>query len=78
MAQKRMRKKPKNWVLEYLEKPVEIETLMKKVKKAYKSKFESTMMAATFAEAGEFDTAKEIRDSDKEQDILNKDKKKSK
>ena len=45
---------------EYLQKPVEIETLMKKVKKAYKNKFESTMMAATFAEAGEFDTAKEI------------------
>ena len=63
---------------EYLQKPVEIETLMKKVKKAYKNKFESSMMAATFAEAGEFDTAKEIRDSDEEQDKLNKDKKKSK
>ena len=63
---------------EYLEKPVEIETLMKKVKKAYKNKFESTMMAATFAEAGEFDTAKEIRDSDEEKDTFNKDKKKSK
>jgi DNA-binding response OmpR family regulator len=63
---------------EYLQKPVEIETLMKKVKKAYKNKFESSMMAATFAEAGEFDTAKEIRDSDEEEDSLNKDKKKSK
>jgi DNA-binding response OmpR family regulator len=63
---------------EYLQKPVEIETLMKKVKKAYKSKFESTMMAATFAEAGEFDTAREIRDSDEEEDMLNKNKKKSK
>ena len=63
---------------EYLQKPVEIETLMKKVKKAYKNKFESSMMAATFAEAGEFDTAKEIRDSDEKQDKLNKDKKKSK
>lgn len=65
-------------VFDYLQKPVEIETLMKKVKKAYKSKFESTMMAATFAEAGEFDTAREIRDSDEEEDMLNKDKKKSK
>jgi DNA-binding response OmpR family regulator len=63
---------------EYLQKPVEIDTLMKKVKKAYKNKFESSMMAATFAEAGEFDTAKEIRDSDEEQDMLNNDKKKSK
>jgi len=63
---------------EYLQKPVEIDTLMKKVKKAYKSKFESSMMAATFAEAGEFDTAKEIRDSDAEQDGFNNNKKKSK
>lgn len=63
---------------EYLQKPVEIDTLMKKVKKAYKSKFESSMMAATFAEAGEFETAKEIRDSDEEQDENKKDKKKSK
>ena len=40
--------------------------------------FEGSMMAATFAEAGEFDTAKEIRDSDEEEDSLKKDKKKSK
>jgi len=61
---------------EYLEKPVEIDTLMKKIKKAYKNKFESSMMAATFAEAGEFDTAKEIRDSDEEQERPDKKKKK--
>jgi len=63
---------------EYLEKPVEIDTLMKKIKKAYKNKFESSMMAATFAEAGEFDTAKEIRDSEEEQELTDKKKKKSK
>jgi DNA-binding response OmpR family regulator len=63
---------------EYLQKPVEIDTLMKKVKKAYKSKFESSMMAATFAEAGEFETAKEIRDSDEDQDEIKKEKKKIK
>ncbi len=63
---------------EYLEKPVEIDKLMMKIKKAYKNKFESSMMAATFAEAGEFDTAKEIRDKDKEEEQQKKDKKKSK
>ncbi len=62
---------------EYLQKPVEIDTLMKKIKKAYKNKFESSMVAATFAEAGEFDTAKEIRDSDQE-DVPDKSKKKQK
>lgn len=61
---------------EYLQKPVEIETLMKKIKKAYKQKFESSMMAATFAEAGEFDTAKDILDADEEHDDEEKDKKK--
>ncbi len=59
---------------EYLQKPVEIDTLMKKIKKAYKQKFESSMMAATFAEAGEFDTAKDILEADEE----NVDKKKAK
>jgi len=60
---------------EYLQKPVEIETLMKKIKKAYKQKFESSMMAATFAEAGEFDTAKDILEADEENDVKKKDKK---
>jgi DNA-binding response OmpR family regulator len=59
---------------EYLQKPVEIDTLMKKIKKAYKQKFENSMMAATFAEAGEFDTAKDILEADEE----NVDKKKGK
>ena len=61
---------------EYLQKPVEIDTLMKKIKKAYKQKFESSMMAATFAEAGEFDTAKDILDADEEHDDEENDKKK--
>ena len=60
---------------EYLQKPVEIDTLMKKIKKAYKQKFESSMMAATFAEAGEFDIAKDILEADEEKDKKGKDKK---
>jgi DNA-binding response OmpR family regulator len=51
---------------EYLQKPVPIEDLVKKIKLAYKKKIESTMMAATFAEAGEFETAKKILDEDKD------------
>ena len=53
-------------VFEYLQKPVEFEKLMRTITKAYKNKFESSMVAATFAEAGEFDTAKKIMDEEKE------------
>ena len=52
-------------VFEYLHKPVAIEKLMKTITEAYKSKFEDVMSAAAFAEAGEFDSAKEILDRDK-------------
>jgi len=61
---------------EYLQKPVEIETLMKKIKKAYKQKFESSMMAATFAEAGEFETAKDILEGEEDNNDTENDKKK--
>lgn len=53
---------------DYLQKPVAMEKLVKIVKEAYsyKNNLEKTMMAATFAEAGEFETAKEMLDRDKE------------
>ena len=53
---------------DYLQKPVGIDKLTKVIKKAYayKQKFENTMMAATFAEAGDFDSAKKISEKDEE------------
>jgi len=50
---------------DYLQKPVDIEKLVKILRKAYKSKVENTMAAAAFAEAGEFGTAKEIVSEEK-------------
>ena len=49
----------------YLQKPVDIEKLIVTLKNAYKKKMEDTMVAATFAEAGEFQTAREIMDEKK-------------
>ncbi len=45
---------------DYLEKPADVNKLIDTIKRAYKSKIESTMVAGAFAEAGEFDTAREI------------------
>ncbi|MBI4965482.1 MAG: response regulator [Desulfomonile tiedjei] len=44
----------------YLQKPVDMEKLIKTLRAAYKKKMEDTMVAAAFAEEGEFGTAKEI------------------
>ena len=49
---------------DYLEKPVNIDTLVKKMKQAYRRKMEDTMVAATFAEAGEHEAATEILKED--------------
>ena len=51
-------------IFEYLQKPVKIETLMKHVRRAYESKIEGSMVAATFAEEGDFKSAKEIIDKE--------------
>ncbi|MBW2092669.1 MAG: response regulator, partial [Deltaproteobacteria bacterium] len=54
----------------YLQKPVDLEQLVDTLKKAYayKSKLEKSMTAATFAEAGDFDTARNImKGSDKKE-----------
>jgi DNA-binding NtrC family response regulator len=56
----------------YLQKPVDLEHLVVTLRDAFKNKiarkFESGMMAATFAEAGDVKTAREIMD--KEDDPL--------
>ncbi|MBW2345112.1 MAG: response regulator [Deltaproteobacteria bacterium] len=45
---------------DFLNKPVDIENLVERIRGAYRYKAEKTMAAVAFAEAGEFDTAKEI------------------
>lgn len=49
---------------DYLEKPVNLDVLVKKMKSAYRRKMEDTMVAATFAEAGDFESAKKIMDEE--------------
>lgn len=51
---------------DYLQKPVPIDKLTRVIEKAYnfKQKFENTMMAATFAEAGDFEGAKQVSGKD--------------
>ncbi|MBW1975743.1 MAG: response regulator [Deltaproteobacteria bacterium] len=53
---------------EYLQKPVDIDELVKLLRLAYKKKIEDTMVATTFAEAGEFETARDIMKEEKEKD----------
>jgi DNA-binding NtrC family response regulator len=54
----------------YLQKPVDLERLVVTLRDAFKNKvarkIESSMMAATFAEAGEVETARQILDRDKD------------
>ncbi|MCF8040429.1 MAG: response regulator [Desulfohalobiaceae bacterium] len=45
---------------EYLQKPTRIEHLTKLIKKAYREKLEDPMVAATYAEAGDEKTARDI------------------
>ena len=49
----------------YLQKPVNLEELLLTMKKAYKKKLEDVMVAATFAEAGDFKTAREVMEKKK-------------
>jgi DNA-binding NtrC family response regulator len=44
---------------EYLKKPVDIDALIFSIKNAFQKKVESVMVAATFAQAGDFDDARQ-------------------
>jgi len=59
---------------DYLQKPADIDSLIKTIKKAYKKKFERTMAATAFAEAGDYKTAREIMESKENRDSGKKDK----
>jgi DNA-binding NtrC family response regulator len=52
----------------FLKKPVEIETLVDHIKEAYKKKLEKSMSAVAFAEAGEFNTAREMMKEEEEEE----------
>ena len=47
-------------VFDYLKKPVDIEVLVSRIMAAHTEKVQDTMAAAAFAEAGEYDTARNI------------------
>jgi DNA-binding NtrC family response regulator len=49
----------------YLQKPVDIEKLIGTLRNAYKKKMENAMVAATFAEEGDFTTARQVMDESK-------------
>lgn len=47
-------------VFDYLRKPIPLDQLMRTLKAAYKKKIEQAMVAASFAEEGDFESAREI------------------
>jgi DNA-binding NtrC family response regulator len=49
----------------YHKKPIDIDELLGTVKKAYRERIEDAMVAATFAQAGDFEGADEILKEDK-------------
>ena len=54
---------------DYVRKPADLDTLVPRIKNAFQrrmSKLEKISMAAAFAEAGEFDTAREIMEEEEE------------
>jgi len=52
---------------DFLKKPADIDTLVGRIKEAYKEKLERAMTAITFAEEGEFQTARDIMEKKDEE-----------
>ena len=55
-------------VYDYLKKPVDIEVLVSRIKAAHMNKIEGSMAAAAFAEAGEYETARDVIKESEEPD----------
>ncbi|PIU50534.1 MAG: response regulator [Desulfobacterales bacterium CG07_land_8_20_14_0_80_52_14] len=51
---------------DYLQKPVDIDNLVQRIKHAYKNRIENSLSGAEFAKAGEFEKARDIMDDKKE------------
>ena len=65
-------------VFDYVRKPVDLDALVPRIKNAFRRrlfKLEQSSMAAAFAEAGEFETAKQIMEEDEQQQKKKKRKK---
>jgi len=52
---------------DYLQKPTGVDKIVQTIKRAFK-KFDDSMVAATYAEAGDFKSAKEVMDDAEEED----------
>jgi DNA-binding response OmpR family regulator len=50
---------------QYHKKPIDLEQLLKSIRGAYRERVEDAMVAATFAQAGDFEDAREILDQAK-------------
>ena len=51
----------------FLRKPMDIDDLLSSIRMAYRDKVENTMVAVAMAEAGDFDSAKDVL---REQEVL--------
>jgi len=53
---------------DYMEKPAQIDDLVNRANQAFRRRLENLSVAATYAQAGDFDTAKQIMSEGKEDD----------